>query len=518
MRALKITCGIIAASNAIAAPSALKAADSKKSEGSKKNVLMVVVDDMGAYDWSFAGSRFYETPNMDRLANQSVVFNQGYVSYPRSVPSRYSLFTGMHCARPQAGKGEEADDRKVTRNTYCIAEPFKDGGYETFFIGKWHLATNNSMPQDKGFDINIGGGKAGATASYFYPFNEVRKGKHKADKGIVGMDDAAPNEYLTDYMSRKVVDFIKKDHDKPFFAVCSFYAVHTPLEAKPELLAKYEKKKAAMGLNDEGYSPEEAGVRKNEQNNPIYAAMIQSVDDALGEIIKTLKSKGLYENTIIVVMGDNGGLSNRGEGNNRELATTNTPLRAGKGHLYEGGIRVPFFIHLPKQEKLVASDAVVASYDLFPTLTEMCGVTVSETATLDGMSLTPLLKGGTTKEFAKRKMFWHKASERPESTGDYVSSAVRLGDYKLIEFYKQGRVELYNLKSDPSETRNIADKNPKVAKELLADISTWRKELGVIMADDVTKEPRKAKGEGKGKGKGKEGKNKKKVSDESADE
>lgn len=487
MKLVKVSCGIVAATNYLLLPlsSDAKAPAKKQADSKHKNVLMIVVDDWGAQDMSFSGSKFYETANIDKLAGQSVVFNQGYVAYPRSVPSRYSLFTGMHCARPQSAKGEDIDERKVTKNSYCIAEPFKANGYDTFFIGKWHLATNNCMPQDKGFDINIGGGKAGAPGSYYYPFNEVRKGKHKAEKAIEGMDDAQPDEYLTDYMSRKVVDYLKGDHKKPFFAVCSFYAVHTPLEAKKDLLEKYEQKKKQMGLNNEGYMPEEAGVRKVEQNNAIYAAMIHSVDDAVGEMIKTLKEKGLYENTVIVVIGDNGGLSNRGNKNNRELATTNAPLKAGKGHLYEGGIRVPFMIHLPNQQKLVKSDAVVASYDLFPTLTELCGVPVSDKAKLDGMSLTPLLKNGQSSRFDNRKMFWHKAAERPVSTGDYVSSAVRYGDYKLIDFYEQGRVELFNLKKDPQESVNIAEKEKEVTAKLLEDIKQWRKDYNVVMAGDV---------------------------------
>lgn len=215
-------------------------AKSRQTDEEHPNVLMFVVDDWGAYDLSLTGSKLYETPNIDALADKSTVFNQGYVAYPRSVPSRYSLITGRHCARPQ--KGSHQDDRKVDAESYCIAMPFKDAGYETFIIGKWHLSDKVTNPEDKGFDINIGAGKAGATTSYFAPFN--KEGVTNPDKLIKGMDDAQPGEYLTDYMTRKTVDYLndRKDSDKPFFAICSYYAVHTPLQAKQESIRKFKKK------------------------------------------------------------------------------------------------------------------------------------------------------------------------------------------------------------------------------------------------------------------------------------
>lgn len=461
----------------------------------RPNVLMIVVDDWGVNDLSLTGSKFYETPNVDALSGKSTFFNQAYVAYPRSVPSRFALFTGMHCARPQEGKKAEADDREVGKDSYCIAEPFKAAGYETFFIGKWHLATENCLPQDKGFDINIGGGKAGATSSYFYPFNKMRKQNHKVEKAIEGMDDALPNEYLTDYMNRKTVDYIKSNHKKPFFAVCSYYAVHTPLEAKADLIEKYTKKRERLGLNNDGFINEEAGERKVQQNNPIYAAMIESVDNGVGDIIKALKETGQYDNTIIVLISDHGGLSNRGAKNKREVATTNDPLKAGKGHLYEGGLKVPLMIHLPKQEKGVVSNELVASYDLFPTLTNLCNVSVKKDATLDGINIAPYLNIATKGEVktADRKMFWHKVTERPGSTGDYVSSAIRLGDYKLIDFYAQNRVELYNIKNDPGERNNLVEKESSTAQSLLQELNKWRDDMGVKMKNKEGNKEKKGK-------------------------
>jgi arylsulfatase A-like enzyme len=457
------------------------------------NVLIVLVDDWGAKDMSFSGSAFYETPNLDKLGQNSFSFSQGYVAYPRSVPSRFSLWTGMHCARPQLRDGslKTGDERKIDENTYCMAEPFKASGYNTFFIGKWHLSTETCMPENKGFDINIGGGFAGLTISHFFPFNgqngKGRSNKHSDASGIIGMDDGLPNEYLTDYMTRKVVDYIKLDHLKPFMAVCAFYAVHTPLEAKAEIIEKYIKKKEQLGLTENHFIHEEAGVRKAEQNNEVYAAMIESVDIGVGKMIQALKEKGLYDNTIIVLTSDNGGLSNRGANNNRELATCNDPLKAGKGHLYEGGIRVPFIIHMPGQEDGRKIDTPIVSYDLLPTLTDLCKVPVKSNVILDGVSIIPLMVKGDSKGLEKRKIYWHKASERPNNTGDYVSTAVRSGDYKLIDFYAQNRVELYNLKEDPSETKNLVLKEPKITADLMKNIAEWRADMKVYMFADKQK-------------------------------
>lgn len=447
------------------------------------NVLMLVVDDWGAHDLSLTGSKLYETHNIDRLAEQSTVFSQGYVAYPRSVPSRYSLITGRHCARPQAGA--KSDDRKVDAGSYCIAMPFKAAGYQTFIIGKWHLSDGKTMPQDKGFDINIGAGKAGSTGTYFAPFNKPNA--TNPDKLIYGMEDAKPGEYLTDYMSRKTVDYLKSvsTSNKPFFAVCSFYAVHTPIEAKKEVSERYRAKVRKLGLGEDPMKKEEAGVAKTQQDHPVYAAMIESVDEGIGHMIQTLKETGQYDNTIIVLISDHGGLSNRGN-NNRELATTNLPFKAGKGHLYEGGLRVPLLIHLPGQKKEVKSDVPVVSYDLLPTLADLCDAPVDPKAELDGVSLKPLLTGKEQKSLQERDLFWHKASQRPTSTGDYVSSAVRSGRYKLIDFYRQNRIELYDLQTDPGEIHNLAAKKPEIVKEMMAKINAWRTSAGVKMADSKT--------------------------------
>lgn len=479
MKTIKSTCGILAALGAVVMPCVHTSAQ----QTGKPNVLMLVVDDWGVNDLSLNGSKLYETHHIDKLADQSTTFSQAYVAYPRSVPSRYSLITGRHCARPQAGA--KSDDRKVDANSYCIAEPFKAAGYSTFIIGKWHLSDGKTMPEDKGFDINIGAGRAGATGTYFAPFN--KSGDTKPDKMIVGMDDARPDEYLTDYMTRKTVDYIKGKHEKPFFAVCSFYAVHTPLEAPKEMIGKYKQKVKKLGLNEDPMMKEEAGVRKTQQDHPVYAAMIESVDEGVGKMIDALKATGQYESTIIVLISDHGGLSNRGQ-RPRELATTNTPLKAGKGHLYEGGIRVPLLIHLPGQKKGAEYSERVVSYDLLPTLADLCNAPVSREAELDGVSLKPLLLNKKQTTLETRDLYWHKASERPASTGDYVATAIRSGNYKLLDFYKQGRIELYDLQSDPGENHNLVNEKPELVKELRAKINTWRAETNVKMEEGKNKQ------------------------------
>lgn len=464
-------------------------AKNRQSDEEHPNVLMFVVDDWGAYDLSLTGSKLYETPNIDALADKSTVFNQGYVAYPRSVPSRYSLITGRHCARPQ--KGSHQDDRKVDAGSYCIAMPFKNAGYETFIIGKWHLSDKVTDPEDKGFDINIGAGMAGATTSYFAPFNKV--GIDNPDKLIKGMDDAKPGEYLTDYMTRKTVDYLnnRKNSTTPFFAICSYYAVHTPLEAKSESIRKFEKKIENMNLGTDPMAKEEAGDTKTQQDHPVYAAMIESVDESVGQILQTLKEIGKYDNTIIVLLSDHGGLSNRG--NNRELATTNRPFKAGKGHLYEGGIRVPFLLHTPGQNSRTNNETPVISLDLLPTLADLCNAPVDSSAELDGVSIKNLLGPDGKHKTLNRDLFWHKAAERPQSTGDYVSSAIRCGDYKLLDFYNQGRVELYNVVRDPGEQHNLINEKPELAKQLMEKLNEWRTTANVKMKSSETPGRQKSK-------------------------
>ncbi len=479
MKELNYTLKLTAAT--LLATTSSVAALAKPATTQRPNVLMIIVDDYGYYDLSLTGSALYETPRIDELANSSTSFSNGYVAYPRSVPSRYSIMTGLHCARPQ--EKSRNDERHVESTNFSIAEPFKAAGYNTYICGKWHLnGRDGSTPADKGFDTVVGAGAAGATSTHFAPFNQKIKEGGK-EKAIQGMDDAPEGTYLTDYMSEITASYIKnQSQDKPFFAICSYYAVHTPLEAKEEMVDKYRGKVKSLGLKEDPMKKEEAGDTKTQQDNPTYAAMIESTDSGVGLMIDALKEAGLYDNTIIVFVSDHGGLSNRG--GKRQVATTNLPLKAGKGHLYEGGIRVPLFVRLPEQTKGRKSEQVASSLDIAPTLLDLCKLEASEGTQFDGVKLTPALNPKKEGSIESRDLYWHKADERPSSTGDYASSAIRSGKYKLLDFYKQGRVELYDLSQDEGEQRNIAKENPAVTAQLMAKIESWRKEIGAIIKKD----------------------------------
>ena len=449
----------------------------------KKNVLIFLVDDLGYHDLSSKGSKLYETPNIDKLAKQGVDFTNAYVSHPRCLPSRYGLQTGKFPGRSGIPGGKPVGE--IMMHDITIGQAFKDNGYETFFAGKWHLGKKEKYwPQHKGYDINIAGCAAGAPKSYFWPYNKgtwvedngMASNKKKGHgKKIVGLEKGVKGEYLTDRLTDETLKFINKKHDKPFFAILAHYGVHTPLEAKKELLKKYKEK--LKGMHFEG--PEfivKDGETKQHQNVAVYAAMIESVDQSLGRVVKALKEKGLYKNTIIVFTSDHGGLSNRGVGNKRILATSNLPLRAGKGHVYEGGIKVPLVFAGAVSSKSHTSNQVTTNVDLKPTLLDLCGVKQPQ-EDIDGIDISPYIKGNKTIE---RTLIWHSPRARIKSTGDKHCTVIRKGNYKLFDFYKEKRLELYDVVKDPFETTNIADKKPILTKKLYQQIVDWRAKVNAI--------------------------------------
>ena len=336
------------------------------------NVLFFLVDDMGWMDSSVYGSTFYETPHIDRLAEQGVRFQQAYTTHPRCVPARYSLLTGKFPARAGIpGRSYNMDPSEVT-----IAEAMKEGGYATYFTGKWHLQkTEDQAPENQGFDINIAGGHAGAPPSYFYPYEKAKKAGHKTKGGIHGLEGGQEGEYLTDRLTDETIRFFEQhqaeNSDQPFFAYVSHYAVHTPLEAKPELIQKYRKKLRGMSFDGPEFI-EKDGTTKMHQDHAVYAAMVQSMDESLGRLMDSLDQLGILDETLILMTSDHGGLSNRGVNNKRPLATSNLPFRAGKGHCYEGGIRVPLIVKWPGVTSAgTMSDRVIAGTDHYPTLLEI---------------------------------------------------------------------------------------------------------------------------------------------------
>ncbi|MBB6462380.1 sulfatase [Flammeovirga kamogawensis] len=445
----------------------------------KKNVFVFVVDDLGYFDISAHGSDFYETPNIDQLVSEGVDFTNAYSSHPRCVPSRYGLQTGKAPARVGAPGKLGKDKCELSESEISIGQAFKNNGYTTFFAGKWHLGeTVATWPQSRGYDSNIAGCSAGAPKSYFYPYNVPQDPKRSGNhRNIEGLEDGEKGEYLTDRLTTETVNYLKEEHTKPFFAMLCHYGVHTPLEAKSALVEKYKAKLQTLSFDGLEFELKD-GETKQHQNNPIYAAMIESVDQSLGQVIKTLKAEGLYENTIIVFTSDHGGLSNRGVGNKRKIATSNLPLRAGKGHVYEGGIKVPLVFAGGISHKKNISTQVTTNLDIYPTVLDLCSLPLLPHQHRDGISIK---KAITHNKIEQRTVYWHSPMSRLRSTGDTNCTVVRYGDLKLFDFFTEGRYEMYDLSKDPFETTNIYTENGKQENKLTQLINTWRKEIDAVI-------------------------------------
>ena len=448
----------------------------------KPNILFFLVDDLGWYDVGYQGSKFYETPYIDSLSSKGMKFKNAYSAHPRCVPSRYGIMTGKYPARTKSpGPGSQLNESE-----YTIAEALRDNGYSTMIAGKWHLSRgeNGSSPEEQGFDKNYGGGDSGVPKSYFYPYNIQKRGRGNENApDLTKLPEVEEGYHLTDQLTDLTLGWLdenykNKKNRKPFFIYLSHYEVHTPFEGKSLIEEKYKIKKENLYKDENTQGPFQyestTGETKLRQDNHIYAAMIENLDTNFGRVIKYLKENNLYKNTIIVFTSDHGGLSNRG--NNRPLATSNLPLRAGKGHNYEGGIKVPLFVVW--ENKIVSgwSNTLVTGTDHFPTLLELIGEDTMGEKHLDGLSF----KNSLTGEFqdnSKRPIFWHSPRPRPKSTGDLANTAIRLGDFKLLDFYREGRVELYNLKEDMKESKNLSETMHNKKEELLDLVRKWRKSV-----------------------------------------
>ncbi|ANU07224.1 sulfatase [Paraurantiacibacter namhicola] len=461
---------------ACAAGSANDFTSSKAANASSMpNIVVVLVDDMGWMDVGYNGSKLYETPAIDGLAADGLQFNRGYVAFPRCVPSRYALMTGRNPARasmPGERRGDQLRPEEVT-----IAEGMKQAGYDTFFAGKWHLGKKKgAMPEDQGFDINIGGGSAGAVGSHFYPWG--------AEKKLTlgpGLEDGVKGEYIADRLTQETVEFIEEQqatgNGRPFFAVLSHYAVHTPIQGKKDDTAYYARKIEANGGVRQPEVAQIDGQTKLHQDNDEYAAMVKSMDESVASVLATLDRLGIADNTIVVFTSDHGGLSNRGEGRGRELATSNLPLRAGKGHLWEGGVRVPFLIRWPARiAPGQKTDALVSVMDLFPTFLDAAGAPLMPEAHVDGRDITPLFANPAMEW--PRTLHWYDPRPRPQSTGDTAASAIMDGDWKFVISYDESAEGgLFNVVTDPGETRNVAAQNPERAARMEQSLNGWLKSI-----------------------------------------
>jgi arylsulfatase A-like enzyme len=450
-----------------------------KSENKKPNVLYILVDDLGWKDLGFTGSTFYETPNIDKLASEGTVFTDAYAASPVCSPSRAAIMSGKYPARlnltdyipgnrhygPHKNQKLASHPFKLQLDLeeYSLAEAFKDAGYKTFFAGKWHLGEEGKFyPLHQGFDINKGGNSTGHPAGgYFAPYQNPQLG------------DGEDGEYLTDRLTDETIDFIEKNKDNPFFAYLSFYTVHLPMQGKSEKVEKYRDKLSAMKYSGKEFIKKGDTYHKQWQNMPHYAAMVESMDENVGRVLKFLEKVNLADNTIVVLTSDNGGMATSNRTDN--IPTTNLPLRAGKGYLYEGGIRVPLIIRWPGETEAGAvTDFPTTATDFYPTLLDLAEIEPEEPQHFDGVSLKPLLEGQTMDE---RPIFWHYP-HYSGGLGGPPSGAVRFGDFKLIEFFEDDRVELYNLKNDLNEENDLSEIHPEKAEELKKLLHQRKKNVG----------------------------------------
>lgn len=463
----------------------------------RPNFVFFLIDDLGWRDLGTYGSVFHLTPNIDALARSGMRFTQAYTASPVCSPTRASLLTGQHPARLDITDwigGSQSGDllpaeyvHHLPQEEVTVAEVLKEAGYQTGYFGKWHLGDFPNFPESQGFDVNVGGTGAGQPASYFYPY--------KAPEGrdpywdVPGLEGGSEGEYLTDRLTDEALAFLEAHKDGPFLLYLSHFAVHTPIQSRPEMEERYSARRDSLPA-----PPGPASEREHDrattrlvQDDPAYAGMVQSVDESVGRILARVRELGLEDNTIILFMSDNGGLSTvAGE---RTGPTTNEPLRAGKGWLYEGGIRVPMVIRWPGvTEGGVTWKDPVLSTDFFPTMLEMAGMPLRPELHRDGVSLVSALREAEAP--VRDALFWH--FPHYHGSGNRPSGAVRVGAWKLIEWFEDGSVELYNLQEDPEEERDLSDLEPERTRELLRRLQEWRREIGANMP-----RPRMPQGEGR---------------------
>jgi arylsulfatase A-like enzyme len=443
----------------------------------KPNILFILADDLGYHDLSSMGSDFYETPNIDRIGLEGMIFTEGYATCQVCSPSRASImsgqFPGRHGITDWIGARSGTEWRKAKRYNKLLPaeylhhlphefttlpEAMKEMGYLTFFAGKWHLGNEGSYPEDHGFDFNEGGyERGGPRGGYFSPYNNPK------------LEDGEPGENLSMRLANETVQFIRENRDTSFFAYLSFYAVHSPIQTTREKWDKYRQKAEAMGIAETGYIMERRLPIRQVQDNPIYGGLVEAMDEAVGEVLECLDELGLEDNTIVIFTSDNGGVS---AGDN--FSTSNLPLRGGKGYQWEGGIREPYFIKVPWLVNPGSTcDAPVTGTDFYPTLLELVGADLRPDQHIDGVSLVPLLTGDS---IAERPLYWHYPHYGNQ--GGDPSSIIRQGEWKLIHYWEDGHDELYNLAADPAEQKDVSDEHPGISSRMGSDLKAWLAEVG----------------------------------------
>jgi arylsulfatase A-like enzyme len=448
------------------------------------NIVLILVDDLGWRDVGYMGSVYYETPNIDRLASRGMVFTNAYANAPNCAPTRASLLSGQYTPRhgiytvAPSNRGDVARRKFDVRETetrlslevVTIAEALKERGYATASVGKWHLGGEGHLPTDQGFDVNVGGYRSGSPPSYFWPYERTRNdGTVGAVPGLRAGGEEG--EYLTDRLTDEALDWMEQNAGGPFFLYLSHYAAHAPIQAKPVLAQKYRRKRGANG-----------------HENPRYAAMIESVDDSVGRVVRKLDELGVANDTLLIFFSDNGGLG---------TVTSMQPLRGSKGMLYEGGIREPLIIRWPGHTvPASATDIPVIGTDFYPTLLQISGAP-RPAQPLDGVSLVPLIDNASRspdqsalQRLADRPLYWHFPAylEAGAMMGPWRTTpvaAIRRGNFKLLEFFEDGHLELYDLAADIGEQNDLSDTMPDTTRELHELMQRWREDVGAYVPTEL---------------------------------
>lgn len=453
---------------ALGLPALVACADGAEPNAAPKrppSLVFILVDDLGWADIGCNGSSFYETPHVDALAAAGMRLTNAYAACPVCSPTRASILTGKYPARLKltnflVGLREKPGSPVLTApykhhldlEEVTLAEALRSAGYTSAHVGKWHLGPKPYYPEKQGFAVNVAGTEAGMPRSYYFP----------AWQANVPLD-GTKKDYLTDRLTDEALTFIEDNRARPFFLYLAFYAVHIPIQPRADLLAKYERKQPP-----------------GPQKNPHYAAMVDAVDQNVGHVLHKLGELGLEKDTVVFFFSDNGGLATP-EGPHTP-ATTNAPLRAGKGYVYEGGIREPLVVRWPGSiPPGTVSDTPVTSVDFYPTILHMAGVDPARDQVLDGVDLVPLLTGtpGAADALASRPLFWHYPHF--SNQGGAPGGAVREGRYKLIEHYEDGRLELFDLVDDVGESRNLAQEKPELTQRLHEKLVAWRASVDATM-------------------------------------
>lgn len=521
---------VLIAGLAVACAGGQDVPDASGEEGSRPNVLLVFVDDLGWMDLGVYGSEIYETPHIDRLAEEGMRFTDAYAAAAVCSPTRASLLTGQspprvgitdwipgRSSRPYEPLRAPEDLNHLPHADTTLAEAFRDDGYGTHFLGKWHLGgvEENSLPTAHGFMTNVGGDASGNPGSggFFSPYN------------ITQIADTVEGEYLTKRLTDEALRVIDREAsddprngaggdaredggraDRPFFLMMSYYTVHRPLQAPDSLIAYYEEKiaeheyenppfvvdqnpdapayeetsweeKQAWGQNEAlfaqgGFNDRRVVRVKRRQNHPVFAAMVHYLDHSVGRLLEKLENEGLEENTIVLFYSDNGGLASAYPG----AATSEAPLRAGKGWLYEGGIRVPMIVRWPgRVEAGTVNETLFNTPDLYPTLLDLAGLEMRPGQHLDGTSIAPALL--EDEAMTDRTLFWHWPHYSNHGQQS-PAGAIRSGRYKLIEYYENGTRQLFDLEADRQERENLVDQRPTLADSLARELEAWRAETG----------------------------------------